>query len=589
MKTLELFNAVLAKPSNAAPYVSENGLVISPNALWAQNEIVKFYTKDRLDGYGLNKTFHKSWIKIKRSSGAELRMEQIRHYISTYGSNFQDEIYLPKELVDVPDQKVVFKVVNGLSKEELTAKCFDLLNSGIALKEETIHAVISILIDQLGYTFTGAEAIKNKEAEVILADTYNILPSDTLSFFRFIVFKATGESLLIKSNDAIEAIKSSTFNPAPLFNQFGLERLAEIFNRFKPLFLAFKSTCPKTINKIAKLSKKHHKAMITNPLNHVTSMMLTAEDTHWLDNATPFALFKAMSACNTRMHGQKSFVYRIRNGKSYTKEGKISSVVWANYYFLEDYLKSRFDLSGKSIYVPHQVQFALPTSEKMYVGNIPTGSKFFGKAMAVGVYWENAWGARDIDLSGLNIGGKVGWNASYNQHSGSLMYSGDITDAPNGATEYLYAANGCNAPTLVMSNVFNGLSTCEYKIIVGKGDNVNYEYMMNPNNLFAEVKCQSVQSQTVLGMLLPNNSEQCFVVLNFGAGQARISGNSEVTTIATKALYQQWSNSLMFNDLVKTLGAKIVPNDYAADYNFSLNQLTKDSFVKLFVENDQKS
>lgn len=116
MKTLELFNAVIAKASQEAPYVSEDGLVISANALWAKKEIVKYYQKNLLDGFGLNKTFHKSWIKIKKSTDYELCLEQIRHYISTYGSNFQDEIYIPKEVLDVPDKNIVFKVVNGLSK-----------------------------------------------------------------------------------------------------------------------------------------------------------------------------------------------------------------------------------------------------------------------------------------------------------------------------------------------------------------------------------------------------------------------------------------------------------------------------------------
>lgn len=588
MKTLELFNAVVAKESNEAAFVSEDGLVISSNALWAKKAITNYYKKDLLDGYGLNKTFHKSWLTIKRSSEKELHLEQIRHYISTYGNKFQDEIYIPREVLDVPDRKVVFKVIQGLSKEELVKKCLDVFKAGIALKEETIHVVIATLLDDLDYKFTGDEVIKNKEAEVILADCYNVLPTETLSFFRFIIYKATGESLLIKSNDAIEAIKSSNFSPSAMFNQFGLEKLAEIFNRFKPLFLAFKSKCPKTINKISKLSKTHHKPMVMNPLNYVTSILMTEEDTHWLDNATPFALFKAIAACYTRMKGQKSFVYRIRNGKSFVKDGKINNVVWSNFYFLENYLKSRFDLSNKSFYIPYNVQFALPTSEKMYVGNIPTGTKFYGKAMAVGVYWENAWGANDLDLSGLNIGGKVGWNSNYNQDDGGLMYSGDITDAPNGAIEYLYASRGLKAPTLVLNNVYSGANNCDYKIVIGQGDKVSYDYMMNPNKLFAEVKCQSVQSQTIIGMVLPDGNEQCFVILNFGAGQARVSGNSEISKMATSALYQQWREGLMLNEVIDMLGGTLSSDNSNVDYDLSLNKLTKDSLINLFVENETK-
>jgi len=390
MKTLKLFNSVLAKPSKEQVYVSEHGYVIPSEALWTKTAIEKYFSKEKLDGYGLNKTFHKSWRRILSSDPGTLRMEQIRHYISTYGSNFQDEIYIPKEVVDVPQKKLVYKVIQALSKEVLTTKCLAMLQSGMALSDETINDLLSVLVDELSYTFTGEENIKNKEAMVKLADMYGVLPSDTLSFFRIVIYKVTGEALLIKSPEVIGAITASNYNPAVLFNKFGLEKLAEIFNRFKPLFLAFKSKCPTTINKISKLSKVHHKPMVQNPLNFVTSIILTDADRHWLGNATIFSLFKALSACYTRMHGQYAFAYRVRNGKSYIKNRKVSGAVWPNYDFLMGYLKERYNLSGKKFYFPKDVSFALPTSEKMYVGHIPTGTKFYGDKLAVGVYWKKS-------------------------------------------------------------------------------------------------------------------------------------------------------------------------------------------------------
>lgn len=584
MKTLKLFNAVVAKASNEKAFVSGQGYIIESGALWAKEEIIRFYKDEKLDGFGLNKTFHKSWKTILKSSRVKLWMEQVRHYVSTYGSNFQDVMYIPNEVLDVPDVKLAFKVVKAYSKGELTVKCLHLLQSGIALKEETINDLLSVLVDELSYQFTGDENIKNKEAIVKIADMYGVLPEDTMEFFRYIIYRATGDSLLIKSNDVIEAIKTSNYNPAVQLEQFGLEKMAEIFNRFKPLFLAFKPKCSKTINKISKLSKTHHKPLVVNPLNFVTSIFFSENDKHWLDNATPFALFKALSACHTRINGQYAFAYRIRNGKSFVKTKKVSGVVWPNYDFLFDYIRTRFDLSGKKFFLPDNVEYALPTSEKMYVGNIPTGTKFFGESLAVGIYWENQWGAEDLDLSGLNIGGKIGWNADYKQGDGDLMYSGDITDAPSGAVEYLYAQNGLNAPTLVENNVYSGSGNCAYKIIVGKGDNINYDYMMNPNNLFVETKCQSVQRQSILGMLIPEKDRQCFVLLNFGAGECRVSGNTEVSINATKALYQQWSNPISFREIIFELGGEIVTQKENADYDFSLDQLQKDSFLKVFSD-----
>ena len=587
MKTLKLFDAVIAKDGiNNKPYISKEGFIIESRAVWDKEQILEFYKNQRLNGNDLNKTFYKSWQRIKDSSNFELLIEKITHYISTYGSDFQNEIYIPDDIINIPDLKISYKVIKAYSKEELIDKCLSLLKSGIALKEETINDLLSVLVDKLGYIFTGKENIKNKEAIIKIADLYNILPRDTMEFFRYITYRATGQSLLIKSNDVIELIKSSSFNPTAQFNKFGLIKLAEIFNRFKPIFLAFKRKCPATINKIAKLSKKHHKPLVQNPLNNITHSLLKDSDIHWLDNATPYALFKALSACFSRINKSDSYLYRIRNGKSWARTNIIDpKASKENFTILMAYLKHRLNLSGKTIYLPEDVSFALPTSEKMFVGNIPTGTKFYGEKLAVGIYWEDKWGAQDLDLSGLNIAGKVGWNSLYNQDFGQLIYSGDITSAPLGAVEYLYANNGLNEPTLVNNNVYYGDQECGYKIIIGKGDNISKDYMMNPNNLFVDIKCNSVQKNTILGIFLPEKDKLSFVLLNFGAGHTRVSGNSDISNIATKALYQQWQEPLSFKYILEELGANIANESKMADYNFSLDKLTKDSFIAIFNNN----
>lgn len=593
MKTLKLFNAVVAKEKTSSifgqisynkPFITDEGYIIEEKALWAKRKIIKYYKDEKLSGNDLNKTFYKSWNTIKNHARGQFLIEQIKHYISTYGSNFQAEIFIPAQVLNIPDVKLSYKVIKAYTVAEMQEKCLSLLQSGMALTSETVDDLISILADELQYTFTGKENIKNKEAIVKLAEFYDIYPESAVEFFRYIIYRSTDTTLLIKNDELIELIKNSSYNPTQAFNKFGLEKLAEIFNRFKPLFLAYKSKAPKTINKISKLSKKYHKPLVSNPLNNVTNILLTTNDVRWLDNATPFALFKALSACYSRMNGQDAFLYRIRNGKSWVKSNTVTDVNEQNYKFILKYIKTRFDLSDKKIFLPEDVKYALPTSEKMYVGNIPTGTRFYGKKLAVGIYWKDAWGARDLDLSGLNIGGKIGWNAAYNQQNGDLMYSGDITSAPNGAAEYLYANKGLNMPTLVNNNVYSGSATCEYKIIIGKGDSINYDYMMNPNKLFAEIKCTSVQWQTVLGIMIPKKDKQCFVLLNFGAGHARVSGNSEISDLATKALYQQWNKPLSFNKIVKILGAEIVTVKKQADFDFSLDTLEKDSFLKPFKQ-----
>lgn len=587
MKTLKLFNAVVSKPSHSKRHVSEKGYVIEAGALWAKDDILKFYENEALNGRDLNKTFHKAWKTIKETPRGELAIHQILHYLSTYGTNFEGDIYIPDEVVRVPGLKVTFKVVRALSKDALVKKALAMLSSGMALTTETIDDILTVLVDELGYTFTGEERIANKEAVVRIADLYGIIPTDFMGFFRYILFRSTGSTLVIKNGKTVAAIKASTYDPTLQFKKFGLAKLAEHFNRFKPLFLAYKAKCPQVINEISRLSKHKHKPMVTNPLNQVTQRQLTKADTHWLDNATPYAIFKALSALHQRMRGQTAFVYKVRNGKAYVKESYGGDVPKSNFAFLMDYLKGRIDLSGKRIFVPEDVVFSLPTSEKMYVGNIPMGTKFYGDKLAVGIYWENAWGAHDIDLSGLSADGKTGWNAAYGRggDNDGLMYSGDITNAPNGAVEYLYAQRGIPGPTLVMSNVFSGEpENVKFKIIVGRGDSISRAYMMNPNNLFMEATVTAVERQSIIGVFFPEGRRQAFALVNFGAGRSRVSGYDDTSTLARVAMFQEWRSPLTFEYLVTELGAKLVKDPKKANVDLSLNKLEKDSFISLFSE-----
>ena len=171
-KSLKLFSAVLAKNTDFKPTFTSDGIVIAPNAMWAKDAILNFIAENRLNGIQLNKTFHKSWDVIKNSSRYQLAVEQISHYLSTYGTNFESEVYIPDEVLDLPDVKLVYKVIKGFTKEELIEKCLNLLQSGVALKQDTIEDIFICLHDELNCLFTGKENIKNKEAIIKLADIY---------------------------------------------------------------------------------------------------------------------------------------------------------------------------------------------------------------------------------------------------------------------------------------------------------------------------------------------------------------------------------------------------------------------------------
>jgi hypothetical protein len=67
--------------------------------------------------------------------------------------------------------------------------------------------------------------------------------------------------------------------------------------------------------------------------------------------------------------------------------------------------------------------------------------------------------------------------------------------------------------------------------------------------------------------------------LNFGAG------NKSVSTYMPEyiqGLNEQWAKSYSLNKLLKKLGAELVDTPDSADYDFSICNLDKDTFIKLF-------
>ena len=581
----------------------DEGLIFQTGTLWTKDVIIKYFQDNRLSGDDLNKTFHKTWEKIKNSSRVELFMHQILHYLSTYGTDFEGDAYFPSEEYNIPED-VRFTVIRGDTEQNISQRFRDMITSGMALKRETIDDIIEYL-SPMTFNAPIEDCVKNKEAMALIAHRENILPKNPVEMLRVIVYKATDTTLLIKNKWVIDSIKSSKFNPEPLMEQYGLNNLARIFNRFKPVFLAFKDKCPSTINKLSKLSKKYHEPMVENPLNMATHKRI--EDLKYLRNATPYALFRALSACYERLNGKKNFIYQIRNGKSWTQhkdKDYDTDVLKENITTLTSFIKENMNLQGTKVFIPDNIEYTVPTSEKTFVGSIPKGTKIYSDRFVVGVYWENDWGARDLDLSSINCNGKVGWNSGFGQGDNNILYSGDMTDATNGAIEYLRFKK-LTLPTLVNNNIFAGEVGCQYKIVLCTDDK-NFvqvhnsqesvkKYIADPNNVVFEQTCETVQKQTIIGAVLPcdtSNSSytQCFVVLNMGSNNVSVSsiGNDdELNNISWRSIEESYNNPLTLRHVLTIMGASLVDDVTEADIDLSVRNLGKDSITNLLTSGNK--
>jgi len=452
----------------------EKGFVFAPQVIYNYSEkelvvlIAKIEKEIGLSGKQMNSSFHKSWTKVRDSSMFQLVVEQIFHYFTTYGFEAlgiydKDSVYIPSEQLEIPPHLggITLTIIKGYTKKELKQKLLDLLNQGIALGEDTIKDVVdvSLFVD---VNEQEIEQIRNKETKAILYDYLGKFPESPIEFLRFVIYKSTKNTLLIKNKDTIKKIKAEqNIDVLRLFRQYrdkyGLEKLAQIFFRFKPLFLAFKtnSGLKPIINRIRRLANVHHKPMKEDYLNNVTAMIkrgypiIDSQLKSELDRVNTFRKIRLAYALNFRTKEVDSILYKIRNGKGFATafsfpDRKVAKTTGVLSTVLESIIQDvRKNVEGKRIYIPENIVYALPATEKQFTGDFPSGTYIvIPKDVIVGIHWNNVNRNRiDLDLSLLSVAtGKIGWDESYRTEDRSILFSGDLTDADglNGASELFY-------------------------------------------------------------------------------------------------------------------------------------------------------
>ncbi|NCC41749.1 MAG: hypothetical protein EOM21_20520 [Gammaproteobacteria bacterium] len=629
---LKLFNSVLITDKDKKASVSKDVLskTIS-NGFILSNDIIGNYsnyddiienTKKVLDltPEKMNNTFHKSWDKVENAPIMQLVLEQIMHYITTYGFEelgvYDDStVYVPYEKLDIPELKENIKLtlIKGITMTELKEKVLDLLNSGIALKDDTMNDLVTIC-KILKLSSLEVDNTKNKEVKIRLYNDLRIVPNTPIEFLRYVIFKITGKTLLIKNSQTISEIKQGLPNlvivdmfSLYLDNRYKYNELASIFNRYKPLFLAFKKDkrLVNKINYISKLSKTEHKSMPEDYLNTITSKNLSAftlkdieKFKFELDRVNIWRKIRLLYSLNYRTLGKENILYKIRNGKSFaTKlnskldiDGVKYLIDMIKYSIIDDISKN---VKDKKIYIPSYINYALPATEKQFTGNLPSGTSVSVKEdMIVGIHWGQEEGSRvDLDLSLINSSGKIGWDSSYREEDRSVLFSGDMTSAPkpNGATELFYIKQNVSKNYIIFANYFNYDSDCdcECTIIVGKEKPTNFgqNYMINPNNILCKAKTNINQKQKVLGLMLPYDNEMRFYFNESYLGKTITSNNSEYSNQTREYMIDYYSNMISLKEILIDAGAIIVEElSDDIDINLSPENLEKDTILKLLMD-----
>ena len=395
-----------------------------------------------------------------------LLVKQVLHYIEVYGLNTPGLFELECDGGTIAPMHFV----SGISLDELCALVQDLIYANAPVKDA---AQVKRIIEQYGLGFD-INRVANNELRVLLyrpgLDTFTS-GDDAV---RYMCYVATDDALLIKSKEVIAAIKATRY-PGPFFERHA-RPLAQVFNRHKALILAAKNPGNATdINRISRMSKTCHVPIREAVAKTFVRKALAGEiglvPPNVLRYCTLRDKFKFLNLLE-RSHVQSTVAsFKIRNGKVWTRGDRpvyereeISRVKVAVLVSLKADLRH---LEGQTILLDANVDYGLPVSRKQTVGNLPFGTKVTSHSneLVSGMYWENEWGASDLDLSTIDLeGNRVGWGGRSGYDHGSITFSGDLTDARNGAMEFMTSRDEDYG---LFVNIYAGEAGSKMELVVG--------------------------------------------------------------------------------------------------------------------------
>ncbi len=579
------------------------------------------WTKDMLDNIdsylGLsfrqgNATLFESWDYVKNTSDEVLFIEQIKHYLSTYGQGIDNAtlpefIYIPAREYEIGnvelDADIKLVVISPFTRDDVLVKVQKLVNSGIALSSTSLDDIMYI-VDEL--ELSPSEILqhsKNRELNIRLYDKYDIAPSKPIDFLRYVVYKLTGSTLLIKNKYTYNKLVAADAESIDEYIRLAPIDLASIYYRFKPLFLAMRkaSTNKAFFNRLARQAKYLHKPMKVDLLNDVTKKLRTGENVltakfyDALSKANIFRLVRLANVLllyNNLVEGD-NILYSIRNGKAYLKEFKEinNNRIFNIYWSILDVIVERLDVKDRDFYIPRFINYSLPRSEKSFVGNFPTGTNLtLAPDCTIGLHWYNTDKVVDLDLSSVSKDKKIGWNSSKKTISGGVLYSGDVTSAPqpDGAGEYFkFSSRKEDSEWLMFVNYYyyQDGDSVDAKLIIEE----NSEFAFDPNKTVMKTTFTVDKPSSVIGYLLRRETHAKFVFIDESLSNSCVSSSGGISDDLLEYFNISVMNQLRLVDILQMAGARIhrTRPEEIEYIDLAPEDITKQTFIDLFTPNSK--
>lgn len=476
-KVYKIFGKVLVSNKPRVSFNQMNELTLKQGVFVPENLCYRWlYEYFRSQEINVNSTFYKSWNDLVSKTRWELFLDQIKHYASTYGTNFEGEVWVPNDgdLPEFPYREL--KVLEGFTLEEFKEALTKLAYSNIAMSADTLTSITD-LVKEYNITLS-LDKVKNRELKLRLIPM-NYKFKDGQECLLWILWKWCNISMLVKNEETFTQIRpESSMLPVLIKNR---EVLATVFYRNKDIFMQFKK-CKElchTINVIRKLAVKLHKPMKKSPWLQLEEMDYYEREQLFL-NAPIFKLVQMYNVLTN-----PTGYYVIRNGKAFYKESSKRKLSKELKNHLLTAIVSKVP-EVESVALPEGIELAMPTSEKNFIGNIPLGSYIncADKNTMIGIYWRNEWGCRDLDLHCCTLSGyTIGWNTNFKDQE-EIIFSGDMTTADPEATEVMWFKNRPQ-DSIVSVSEYNGNADYKYDLFVAQEDATDFgkSYMVDPRNI----------------------------------------------------------------------------------------------------------
>lgn len=508
-------------------------------------------------------------VNERRYSDIEdLINKQILHYVEVYGLGIPGLFNLEVDNGEIYS----LTYVQGVTEDELHDKLRSILYSNAPVKDSNVFAKI-IKARNVDFEFN---KIANNEIKVALFDVNKHTFDDGDDLVRYMCYVATGDFLLIKSKEVIDAVSRAIFD-SKFFDKHAYV-LSQVFNRHKRIILAAKNDYNKSIfNRITRMSKINHVPIKESIAKTFISKALNGEisDFRVLDKISIRDKFKYLNLLEYKKEQSTLDAFVIRNGKIHIKSDRKTfskkSIDFVISKVLQSLNEDLSHLKQRSILLDSNVDYGLPVSRKQTMGNLPFGTQVTcSDTISSGVYWKDEWGASDLDLSTISLDGRrVGWGQRSGYANTGVIYSGDLTSAYSGAMEFMTSSKHYSDIYGLFLNIYSGGVGCKAELVVG--NKTDDQWIDSP------IIRESIELKS-RGTLIGFVKSGVFTVYSGRLNSSSVSGSSKDLAIVNRGSSNFWTVGKLFDKLGITYDS-VEEKEY--DFDLSYNKFSYDKLENL--------